>query len=536
VKQLSEKILIVEDDRSLSQLISMTLKDAGFESRIVSSGREAIEYLSHDRQVLMLLDLGLPDMSGEEVISELSEKSYGVPFIIITGNGSEEIAVKMMKMGASDYIIKNRGFIDFLPGQVERVLDQLRMKKKLHESERKLKGYREHLESIVEKRTRELKEARDRAETASNAKSEFLANMSHELRTPLNSIIGFSRIMMRGYNQETYDKRIKNILSSGEHLLSLINDILDLSKIEAGKVDFEMIPVSVTDLILQSINLVIGLANEKNITINFKNDLEKDISVKGDLKRLKQVVLNLLSNAIKFSKDGDEITVDVQISDNMLSLLIKDTGIGIKEEYLGMIFDKFSQVNSGLSRGLEGTGLGLPISLKIVEAHGGAIRVNSMEGEGSTFTVELPGIINNEVRKISSRVETVPYPFWIKDKPILIVDDESSNIDLLASYFDINKQKYITAANGEDSINMIVENKVSLVLMDIMMKEMDGVEAMKRIKSIADVPIVAISAHVSNTGGDRFLKRGFDDFTAKPVDFNDLNRAITYVMDRRNNL
>ncbi|WP_261341664.1 sensor histidine kinase [Candidatus Kuenenia stuttgartensis] len=263
------------------------------------------------------------------------------------------------------------------------------MKKRLHDQEEQ---YRHLLEKKVQEKTSDLQKTNIALEKAYRLKSEFLATMSHELRTPLNAIIGFAEVLKDGLVGPINDEQreyVDDIYSSGKHLLNMINNVLDISKIEAGKLELKYEEICVKETIDDVLNTVSGIANKKNITI--KNTIQSDIpTFVVDQLKLKQILFNLLSNAIKFTPKNGNVCIDTTLKDLYVQFAIADTGIGIKQEDIEKIFEAFSQVDSSLARNYEGAGLSLALTKRLVELHGGEIWVESFYGKGSTFTFILP--------------------------------------------------------------------------------------------------------------------------------------------------
>nr|WP_061208162.1 ATP-binding protein [Leptospira borgpetersenii] len=327
-----------------------------------------------------------------------------------------------------------------------------------------LKIHREKLEVLVNQRTEELNFQKEMAEKANKAKSEFLANMSHELRTPLNSIIGFSSLMQLPAEMEKENKYKDLIFHSGVHLLNIINDILDLSRIEAGKLVLNESNFDLKELISTSIEMILGEAITKKIGITFQCfPKEENFEIKADPKRIRQVILNLLGNAIKFTDPSGEILITLKKLENDYELSIQDSGIGIPQNEIHRIFETFHQVKREDQSAYEGSGLGLPIVKKIVEAHQGSIEVESEPGKGSTFNVFFPYFSYVENQNTSVQAVTFPrditfqepiYPAELKSIPVLLAILDRIYDRAIEKYFIHNFQEFITLRTVKDFSKM----------------------------------------------------------------------------------
>ena len=407
----------------------------------------------------------------------------------------------------------------------------------LQDREQELQGHRDHLEELVRERTHQLRVAKDRAEVANQAKSDFLARMSHELRTPLNAILGYAQILKMDNSLSSRQQGILNTVhSSGEHLLTLIVDILDLSKIESGKVALHPTAVDPRELVGMLDDVMRIKAAEKGL--NFLAVCEADVpaGLLMDDKRVRQVLLNLLSNAVKFTARGSvslrvlrlEAPAGALADAVRIRFEVIDTGAGIRPEDLQRIFEPFEQAGDARSRAA-GTGLGLAISQQLVRLMGGELTLESTLGEGSTFhfSLDMPVVL-----------EPVPGPVAMPsmagyDGPrcrILVVDDVPVNRQMLSALlqplgFDVDE-----AGDGQEALDQWRTQHPDLILMDLVMPVMDGFEAIRRIRASETegqhLPILALSANVGEADRAAAREAGADDFLAKPVQHNELLERI----------
>jgi len=557
------KVLLIEDNPGDARLIAEMLDSArakglAFELTWAKDLPSGLERLRIDGADVVLLDLGLPGSSGLETLRLLFAQGRKVPtLVVLSGLTDEEVAVQALLSGAQDYLVKGQvdsatllRAIRYAIGRTQaeealrqahdelehrvvarttdlaRAVDALRAevveRKRVEET---LRQHRDHLEELVKGRTAELIAAKEKAEVANRAKSAFLANMSHDLRTPLNGILGFSQILELDASLNPRQlASIATIRQSGEHLLTLINDILDLAKIEAGKA--ELFPVDVElPTFLHVIADIIRVKAEQKPGLEFVCQFDADLPsrVQADGTRLRQVLLNLLDNAVKFTDRG-QVTLQVNFTPpTRLRVEVRDTGVGMTPEQLRRLFNPFEQVGDTRRRSA-GTGLGLVTSREFVRLMGGDIEVASRYGEGSSFSFELDV---PQVHGAATDRPPLPVPepaattYRGPRRKVLVVDDVSGNRAVLMDMLGRFGFLVFEAANGRDGLAQAQAVVPDLILMDIVMPDWNGQEVIARMREIPalhSVPIVAVSASATAEMRDQCMTAGADAFLSKPID------------------
>ncbi|NRF68463.1 response regulator [Aquincola sp. S2] len=513
VRQSGGRILVVDDSANDLQFMVRMLRGHGYTPHATTDARLAFAFLRETLPDLILLDVHLVDTDGYEICRQLKANAAtrDVPVIFVSGESGVLDRVRAFSVGAVDYIIK--------PLQEEEALARI----ETHLALRRLAA--------------SLTEAKERAEEASRAKSQFLASMSHELRTPLNAILGYAQILQMDEALDARQHRaVDAVRDSGEHLLHLIDDILDLARIEAGRLQLVPAPASLS-LNLHFVTDAIRVrAEPKGLAFSCEMD-ELPAMVMVDEKRLSQVLLNLLGNAVKFTARGEvRLRVQALPTDDADTVTVRfsveDTGPGISPEDAQRLFRAFEQAGP-TSQQAGGTGLGLAISKRIVEAMGGDLLLESALGKGSRFWFDLQLSCATGQTPVQI-IRPMPRDRYAGPrKSVLVVDDVWVNRDVAARALALAGFDTIEAGDGLEAVDMVRSNKPDLVVMDILMPFGGGLEAIKQLRQspeTASLPIIAVSASSYEADVRKALEAGADRFLPKPVDFDDLLAAVTALL------
>ncbi|MDO6746643.1 response regulator [Gilvimarinus sp. 1_MG-2023] len=503
-------LLIVDDDEDDFLLTRDLLED-------ISSGHYRIEWassfdegrriLSLNRHDLCLMDYQLGANDGIELLAEAHKCGFSGPVILLTGMHQSEIDMKALEAGAVDYLVKENLSSEQLARSIRYALSRRDMEKERVE--------------------------RMKAEAENRSKSEFLAHLSHELRTPLSAILGFTELLMNNqYDSESLG-HLKVVHRNGKHLLGLLNDILDLSKIEAGKLELEYKDVFLSSFLTDIYFLMHGAAVDKSLDINIECPNPIPRKVRTDPTRLRQILLNLLGNAIKFTDYGQvSLTVSAYQHDmrNWLSFTVKDTGVGIQEDVAKDIFHPFVQAKNSYAEPRAGTGLGLAISQQLTQRLGGSIAVSSEPGEGSEFSFSIEIDAENFDELCDFSLESVEHRALSSDIPklsgrVLVVDDLPDIRSLIGHFVRQCGADVIYARNGQEAVKAMELDaqssvgRIDLVLMDIHMPVLDGHNAVAKMREKGfQQPVIALTAAHMKGDMDKCLKSGFTGYISKPVD------------------
>lgn len=420
-----------------------------------------------------------------------------------------------------------------------------------------LQGYLYELFDTTKAKERmsEMERLTNEAKTANNAKGQFLANMSHEIRTPINAILGMNEMILRENQEETIAEYASSIGAAGRALLSLINNILDYSKLETKTIEWVNVTYKIYEL-LQEIELkIIPDVEKKPVTFEVKIDEEVPSELFGDENRVKQVVMNIIGNAIKYTDEGSiQLNVSVMDLDHEITSFpgatrdyevryivfqVTDTGHGIKPENLEQIFESFQKIEEGKNRNIEGAGLGLTLTKKILGYMDGRIDAVSEYGKGSVFTLYVPQAISDATPYYKSikpnfvykNLEQKQRKFSIPNGTVLVVDDNAVNLKVASGLLKRTKLTVLTATNGSDCLELVKKEKLDMIFMDHQMPEMDGIETFQKwceleTRLSKDIPVIALTANLGSGSKEQYLTYGFTDYLSKPIDAKELENIL----------
>ena len=538
VARLHGSVLVVDDDAGLQNTLCDILDMTGIDATGVGSASEATQWCEVHTPDLVVLDQRLPDASGLQLAALLKANSPLLPVVLLTGYVSTDTAIAAVGL-VDDYLTKPVP-PDELIKVVQTRLEQHRLRVANQQLVTKLRETNNTLERTVQERTRELKAARDQAMEASRLKSQFLANMSHEIRTPMNGVLGAGNLLAATDLTDEQRAYVDILSSSGQALLTIINDVLDLSKIEAGRLELEPSTFTLLDPFTEVVNLLAPQASAKNVRLSLNADADLPLSVVGDAGRLRQIVTNLVGNAVKFTNVGHvlvDVSAEIRSSgDIMLHCAVSDSGIGIAEQDIARLFTEFSQLDTSNARRFGGTGLGLAISDRLVRLMNGEIGCTPNPGGGSTFWFTAPfalGRPHSPARNDDAVTSTAtPKGTAAPGAPaILIVEDNETNALILTHMLKLLGYRSDTVSNGADALEAAARETYSTILMDCQMPIMDGFTTTRRLRSrfAGDprIPIVAITATATTEDQERCLAAGMDDYLPKPIIMDRLGAVLT---------
>lgn len=530
------KILIVDDNPGNLGVLFDYLSKLEFIILLAQSGEDALELVEENLPDIILLDILMPGIDGFETCRKLKsqKKTRDIPVLFISSLSEVFDKVKSFEAGGVDYITK--------PFQQEEVLARIKTHLNIIKLKTRLEKQNKDLQEQIEERKKAEKEAylaKEEAESANRAKSAFLANMSHEIRTPMNAIMGFTDILDQKIIDNDQKKYLSLIRAGGNSLISLINDILDLSKIEAGKLELEYRASDICAVFEEIVNIFSHKVKEKKLELILDADPNLQVPLIFDKTRIRQILFNLVGNAIKFTEKGyikiaakgQNLDKKRNIMDIMIS--VEDTGIGIPKDQENLIFRPFEQCKGQCSSKYGGTGLGLAITKRLVKIMGGSISLKSREGRGSRFIVCIKNINIADHFDFSIENKADKSEIIFKNALIMIADDYEDNRILVKEYlseFDLN---YIEAKNGREAVEIAKSHLPDIILMDIKMPGMNGQEATRIIKAdnlTKDIPIVAVTA-LAMKNSEKELNNLCDGYLKKPVKKGDLIFELSKFLD-----
>ncbi|HVR95847.1 MAG TPA: response regulator [Thermoanaerobaculia bacterium] len=550
------RILIVDDSPEDRTMYRRLLRQGGEQEYLfveAESGEEGLELARRDPPDCVLLDYRMPDVDGLEFLAQVTGDAP-LPVIVLTGQGSEAVAVEAMKNGAQDYLLKGTVSRESLERAIRNAIEKVALRRERRQAEEALQKMYGELEVLVEQRTAELSEAHGRerdarrqAEEANRLKDEFLATLSHELRTPLNAILGWSQMLRTGkLDLATTQRALETIERNARAQSQLIADILDVSRIITGKLRLQLGPIDLPQIVESVLDSIRPAADAKSIRLSVALE-PLAAPVQGDADRLQQVVWNLLSNAIKFTPRDGQVDIQLrQAGSDTLELRVSDTGIGIPIYFLPYVFDRFRQAESNTTRSHGGLGLGLSIVRHLVEQHGGTVHVESAgEGQGAAFLVRLPVRSPAAAAGDSPRQRSEPglRERWslppLDGLHVLVMDDEVDTRDLVSTALIHSGARVTAVSSVAEALDALDRLRLDVLVSDIGMPGEDGYSLMRKVRAREPergglMPALALTAYARAEDRTQALAAGFQMHVAKPVDPAALIAAVASLAERKN--
>ena len=524
-------ILYIEDDEGLARLMQKRMQRHGLSVQIALTARDGLQALATNHFDLILLDYHLPDIDGLELLKQLIPQPKTPPIIILTASGDERVALAALESGAADYAVKDTAqhYLDLLPAVMQAAFTKNKLARE-NEFQR-----------------RELEMAMAKAEQANQAKTDFLATMSHEIRTPMNAVVGLAELLGTTDLSEHQRSMVDTLRTNANVLLSLISDLLDISRVESGQIQLEEKIFSINTMLSDLHAMFTGEAKRKNLNLTLTN-IPEQVYVIGDRTRLHQILMNLIGNALKFTEFGG-ITIDAsyqhitpssisraQEDRGKLRVIVRDTGIGIAPEKISGIFDKFVQADQSINRRFGGSGLGLAICKQLAHLMGGDIEVASLPGSGSSFTLDLtlPTADAAHFHALEHAATGLPRlavdnasttPSSTEPPKVLLVEDYPANVMVATLMLEHLGYRHQVANTGLEAVEAVrqAHQPFYAVLMDVQMHGMDGYETTRQIRALEllrGMPrhsIIGLTAHALAGDRERCLAAGMDDYMTKPV-------------------
>ncbi|TMC29973.1 MAG: response regulator [Chloroflexi bacterium] len=491
-------LLAIDDDPDNRAFLTKAVSKQGFEVVTAPNATQARRQLDGRRPALIFLDVQMPEESGLALLPQMLRDFPDAVVVMMTAYGSEQVAAEALRGGADDYIAKP---IDLqrLREMLDRNLEKQRLRAERQSLVARLKDSNRYLmrqHAALRRADEEILQVNRQLEQSNRYKSEFLANMSHELRTPLNAILGFSEILLDVTMNLTGGERtefLRNIHSSGQHLLGLINDILDLAKIEAGKMELKAEEMRVAEVLQEVTAILEPMARQQGLQLTTIGAVEASV-IKADRSKFKQVLYNLLSNAVKFTPPPGQITITVKDTPDQLTVSVQDTGIGMKAEDLPKLFREFEQIDGSYTRRYQGTGLGLALCRRFVQMHGGRIWAESKFGKGSTFTFTIPReprpALEAPAEEAAQTIESMELPL------ALVVEDDPASSQRMTAEIQGVGFRVAHAKDGDEAVRKAMEILPDLVVMETVLPVKDGWQVLQELRSraaTADVPVLVCS-------------------------------------------